>query len=171
MPEHFINLNCANCGAKLEVYDDMDRFACGFCGTELLVHRRGGTVALKQVTEAIKQVQIGTDRTAAELALVRLGKEAKKLKSEESEVKSSQTVETWVLGCVLVMFGAIAIGVLNSAGVAGLLAPGVPVCVAAHVLYKRRTKRVATLGEVRRRLEEVKQEIARNRTVVSAVNG
>jgi ribosomal protein S27E len=62
--DHFINLNCANCGAKLEVYDDMERFACGYCGTELIAQRRGGTVALRAVTEAIKKVQIGTDKTA-----------------------------------------------------------------------------------------------------------
>jgi ribosomal protein S27E len=75
MSDHFINLNCANCGAKLEVYDDMERFACGHCGTQMIAQRRGGTVTLKAVTEAIQKVQIGTDKTAAELALIRLGKE------------------------------------------------------------------------------------------------
>jgi DNA-directed RNA polymerase subunit RPC12/RpoP len=79
MPEHFINLNCANCGGKLEVYDDMDRFACGYCGTQMLVQRRGGTVAIKAVTDAIEKVQVGTDKTAAELALVRLQKELQPL--------------------------------------------------------------------------------------------
>jgi predicted RNA-binding Zn-ribbon protein involved in translation (DUF1610 family) len=67
MSDRFINLNCAHCGAKLDVYDDMERFACGYCGTEMIVQRRGGTVALKAVTEAIQKVQIGTDKTAAEL--------------------------------------------------------------------------------------------------------
>ena len=75
MADHFINLNCANCGAKLEIYDDMERFACGYCGTELIAQRRGGTVALRAVTEAIKKVQIGTDKTAAELALLRLNQQ------------------------------------------------------------------------------------------------
>lgn len=75
MPDHFINLNCANCAAKLDVYDDMERFACGHCGTDWIAQRRGGTVALKAVTEAIQKVQIGTDKTAAELALLRLGRE------------------------------------------------------------------------------------------------
>ncbi len=50
MPDHFISPNCANCGAKLDVYDDMDLFACGYCGTEMLAKRRGGTVALHAVT-------------------------------------------------------------------------------------------------------------------------
>lgn len=82
MSEHFVNLNCANCGAKLDVYDDMERFACGFCGTEMIVQRRGGTVTIKAVTEAIQKVQIGTDKTAAELALARLSRNLVQLNEE-----------------------------------------------------------------------------------------
>lgn len=85
MPDHFINLNCANCGGKLEIYEDMNRFACGYCGTEQIVQRRGGTVALKAVTEAIQKVQIGTDKTAAELAIVRLEKELLQLRRQRDE--------------------------------------------------------------------------------------
>jgi DNA-directed RNA polymerase subunit RPC12/RpoP len=73
----FIALKCASCGAQLEVYDDMDRFACSYCRTEMVVQRRGGTVALRHVTEAISRVQAGTDRTADELSLVRLERELK----------------------------------------------------------------------------------------------
>ena len=82
MSEQFVNLNCANCGAKLDVYVDMERFACGYCGTEMVVQRRGGTVALKAVTEAIKNVRIGTDKTAAELALVRLDQDSVRLNEQ-----------------------------------------------------------------------------------------
>jgi ribosomal protein S27AE len=79
MAPHFINLNCANCGAKLDVHDDMERFACGYCGTEMIVQRRGGTVTLKALTAAISKVQIGTDKTAAELAIARHEKEMAQL--------------------------------------------------------------------------------------------
>ncbi len=68
----FITLNCPNCGGRLEIYDEIDRFACSFCGSEMLVQRRGGTVALKRVETAIRKVQVGTDKTAAELAMPRL---------------------------------------------------------------------------------------------------
>jgi len=47
----------------------MTEFACGYCGSNLIVERKGGTVSLKSVTDAIGKVQIGTDKTAAELAL------------------------------------------------------------------------------------------------------
>ncbi len=70
-----INLKCVNCGAALSITPDIDRFACSYCGHELLVQRSGGIVALKDVSEAIKGVQIGTDKTAAELAMKRLEQE------------------------------------------------------------------------------------------------
>jgi len=72
MTETFISLSCPNCGGKLEVYDEMTRFACGYCKSEILAVRRGGTVSLKAVTEAFKKIQLGTDKTAAELPLPRL---------------------------------------------------------------------------------------------------
>jgi ribosomal protein S27E len=63
MSERFIPLRCQSCGGKLDIYDDMERFACGHCGTEMIVLRRGGTVALKVVTGATSEVQAGTDET------------------------------------------------------------------------------------------------------------
>ena len=89
MSDHFINLNCTNCGGKLEIYEDMDRFACGYCGTEQIVQRRGGAVALKAVTEAIQKVQIAADKTAAELALVRLERELLELRRKTTEQSAS----------------------------------------------------------------------------------
>ncbi len=88
MSERFIPLTCQNCGGKLDVYDDMERFACGYCGAEMIVQRRGGTVALKKVTEAIKQVQVDTEKTAAELALVRLGKELTELTARQATIEA-----------------------------------------------------------------------------------
>lgn len=52
-----------------------------------MVQRRGGTVSLKLVGEAIARVQAGTDRTAAELALIRLGAELENLESERENLE------------------------------------------------------------------------------------
>ena len=70
-----LTLKCPSCGADLQITSDMDRFACGYCGTEQIVRRQGGTVVLRMITSAIAQVQISTDRTAAELAINRLSQE------------------------------------------------------------------------------------------------
>ena len=76
-----LTLKCPSCGSGLEVSPDMERFSCGYCGTEQMVQRRGGTVSLKLITAAISKVQVGTDKTAAELALVRLQQELTELDS------------------------------------------------------------------------------------------
>jgi hypothetical protein len=60
----------------------MNKFACGYCGTEQILERSGGTISLKSVTDAIAKVQTGTDKTAAELALYRLPYELDSLLSQ-----------------------------------------------------------------------------------------
>jgi hypothetical protein len=82
-----MKLQCAGCGAPLDITPDLDTFACSFCGTAQRVERKGGIVALKRVEAAIHAVQRGTDRTAAELALVRLTKEI-----AEAEEKRAQAI-------------------------------------------------------------------------------
>ncbi|HPT28024.1 MAG TPA: hypothetical protein PLZ95_16515 [Bryobacteraceae bacterium] len=52
----------------------------------MVVQRRGGTVTLAAVTEAIQKVQVGTDRTAAELALIRLEKELGAARATEARL-------------------------------------------------------------------------------------
>lgn len=77
-----IAMKCASCGAGLQIAPDMDHFACGYCGASLSVVRLGGTVALRLVADLIAKVQVGTDRTASELAIVRLPKEIATLQRE-----------------------------------------------------------------------------------------
>ena len=79
MPE-FVTLTCPSCGGKLEITEDIERFACANCGTEHLVKRGGGTILIRPITDGLAKVQTGVDRTAAELAIVRLKKEIPALK-------------------------------------------------------------------------------------------
>lgn len=81
MPD-FVTLTCPSCGGQLEITTDVDRFACGYCGTEHLVKRGGGIVTLAPVVEGIKKVQVGVDKTASELALVRLAGEIHNINQE-----------------------------------------------------------------------------------------
>lgn len=71
MAERYVTLTCTSCGANIDVFEDMMRFACGYCGAQTLVERRGGTIALRRVTEAIGKVQKGAEQTVAELAIPR----------------------------------------------------------------------------------------------------
>lgn len=90
MPVKFVPLSCQNCGGKLEVYEDMTRFACAHCGSEMIAEHRGSTVILKSVQEAIQKVQSGTEKTAAEVAIVRLRQEISEKNQEiqQAEIES-----------------------------------------------------------------------------------
>lgn len=81
-----LKLSCASCSAPLEIGEGLERFACSYCGTEQIVERSGGVVWLRKVEAAIKAVQSGTDRTAAELALVRLHRELEEAKENKAEL-------------------------------------------------------------------------------------
>ena len=75
-------LKCPSCGSGLEITPDLDQFACSYCGTEQIVQRNGGVIVLKLLTEAIGNVQRGTDATAAELAIQRLEGDLAKTEQE-----------------------------------------------------------------------------------------
>jgi hypothetical protein len=158
MSEHLINLSCANCGAKLDVYDDMERFSCGYCGTELIVQRRGGTVALKAVTEAIKQVQIGTDKTAAELAIARHEKELQDLRKKRNYVASDEGLPG-LLGCGCgVILAIIGLGLLAGRawgdGVGFALVGGF-ILRYAYQRSKKESPQLKTLRDQVRQLEKL----------------
>ncbi len=70
-----IPIKCASCGANLDITPDVENFSCGYCGAAQIILRQGGTISLKLVGDAIKRVQVGTDKTAAELAIKRLSGE------------------------------------------------------------------------------------------------
>ena len=85
----FMSLSCKSCGAKLDITEDIDRFACSYCGTEQIVKRSGGLVALQVEAEDITRIRGGIDRTAAELAIPRLKQEIHDLKNTKSSYTST----------------------------------------------------------------------------------
>jgi hypothetical protein len=127
----------------------MEQFACGYCGIAQRVERIGGTVALKPVTDAIAKVQLGTDKTAAELALHRLPHEINALTWQRSQSEAYWQQElTRVRGtgldklllvglaCIVVTVGllaAIASQISPASALVGLLL-GFVLCAVASVM-------------------------------------
>lgn len=74
MPD-FLTLSCPVCTGQLKITEDLNRFACAYCGTEHLVRRTDSTISLQPMVEGLRNVQKGVDRTASELAIVRLERE------------------------------------------------------------------------------------------------
>ena len=111
-----VKLSCANCGAELEITDELDRFACSYCGSEQVVKRRGGTVSLSLVGEKLEEIRKGVDKTASELAIKRLREDIVSLESgkssimadKESSIKSMRLVANiLIIPGILVLLGGI----------------------------------------------------------------
>jgi predicted RNA-binding Zn-ribbon protein involved in translation (DUF1610 family) len=81
--DDFITLTCPSCGGRLEITKNIERFTCPYCGQEHMVRRSGRIVSLSPTVDAIKQVGIGVDNTAAELAIVRLKTEIPELQRQK----------------------------------------------------------------------------------------
>lgn len=70
----FVTLGCPRCGARLDVFEDMNEFGCAACSSPIRVERRGGAIRLWAVDNSPKiNGRIGT--TEFELALVSLSQE------------------------------------------------------------------------------------------------
>lgn len=76
---NFFTLTCPSCNGKLSITNDIDRFACGYCGNELIVKRGENVVSLLPVTQSISQIKQSVDRVAVELQIQRLVRERKEL--------------------------------------------------------------------------------------------
>lgn len=81
-----LKLSCVNCLAPLEIGEDLERFTCSYCGTAQIVERSAGVIATRKIETALKAVQRGTDRTAAELAVPRLTRELAEAQSARADI-------------------------------------------------------------------------------------
>lgn len=183
-----VALKCTGCGGALEIAPDMDSFSCGYCGLAQVVERRGGTVALKAVADAVSRVQAGTDRTAAELAIARLTGEIEQEKSkamaavrplQASEKASRKTATTAFVACLtlgglpafvgvmLLLSGAIGGGVTSL--ILGVAIGGVCFLVgrsANHSANRLDAKVREIVQESQGKIEALETKVAAARTVV-----
>lgn len=82
-----LKLSCKSCGAKLELTDDIDRFACAHCGSEWLVNRSGGIVSLKAVEESIKKIEASSDKTAEHTEILANEVRTKKIREKIAKLE------------------------------------------------------------------------------------
>jgi uncharacterized protein (DUF983 family) len=101
----FVTLTCPSCGGKLQITNDIERFACAHCGREHIVKRSGGVVALTPVVDALKKVEAGVDRTASELAIARLEQELQQLSTHRNALLASIPGGPSPLGIVIAVSG------------------------------------------------------------------
>jgi hypothetical protein len=84
-----ITLTCPTCGAKLKLGSDTNLVYCTSCGNEHLVQRGDGSIYLAPMAANVAQIRTGVDKTAAELAVVRLQKEIEELNAQFTAVSAT----------------------------------------------------------------------------------
>lgn len=84
-----VNLKCLNCGANLEISNNISEFACSYCGANQIVHRSGGIVTLELLSSKIDRVQSSIDKTAAELKIQRYKGELQELEEKHTNLDES----------------------------------------------------------------------------------
>ena len=132
-----LNLKCANCGANLEIKPDAADFACGYCGASQMIERSGGTISLRLLTNSISKVQIGTDKTAAELAIRRLKEEMVDVKSQYSVTMLNRNKEIDSNIRIFLIPGGIVLLLIFVAllSISGILAFFVTITIAAGIIF------------------------------------
>ncbi len=172
-----VALNCAGCGSSLDIKPEMTTFACGYCGVSQVVERSGGTISLNLIGETLQKVQVGTDKTAAELALKRLAKELDETESNFASIhrKKSEEHRTTLNIFGVLWIALVLISILIAAsGTLGyllgwLLFFGGSICLG--ILYSRERSKIDMRfkpieGGLFRRGNDLKDKIAKNRLLV-----
>jgi hypothetical protein len=164
----FVTLTCPSCGGKLQITDDIDRFACAHCGSEHIVRRGGGVVSLAPVAEGLRQVQAGVDRTASELAIPRLEKEIADLRKQRDYAKGS--VRAW--GVFFVPAAIMGVGFVITSWVESALivlgAAVIAVVVMLALLSRSIKEQASRTAEYDKRIRRKEEQLAKHRQIVDA---
>lgn len=141
-----VALSCSSCGGRLQIKPGMDELACGYCGATLMVERDGGSISLRILHTAISRVQVGTDKTAAELAINRLKGELATVESELGQVRWAMRKRKDGVFSAFATAGIIlgAIGFCSLVRYSGLLAffVGFGIAGGCVYLYYRNTSKI-----------------------------
>lgn len=87
----FITLACPNCGGKLQITPDIERFACQYCGYEHIVRRSGGIVSLEPVMQMMGQLNTNIDRVDSNIN--RISGHAERQASEAAIVRLKEEID------------------------------------------------------------------------------
>lgn len=187
---NFITLACPNCGGKLTITADLERFACQFCGSEHIVRRTGSTVSLEPVmkmmhtiNDNITNMSSGLDlvksiseKQAAEMAIKRLNKEIEDLQKQSANLETGSST-TWMIFGISAVVTFLSIIVLAMAGDEGIVKlifiPGVVIgglmtiigLISVIAVSSSRKKREHQIHDL---MTQKIQELNRNQQIVNS---
>ncbi len=107
----FITLSCPNCGGRLQITSDLNRFACQYCGHEHIVRRDGGIISLEPVMQMMGQINTNlntvgagvyrlsgnAERQASEAAILRLKEEIAAANKKIVEDRKNTSSMWWLV--------------------------------------------------------------------------
>ncbi len=140
-----------------------------------MIERSGGTISLKLLTASISKVQIGTDKTAAELAIRRLKEEIdilqtsyyRLIKKQNNEIGQNTTFFLLAGGTVFLF---VLLGLVPSSPVLGLFCGLVTIAGFGFFGYKRldniKAKYKPQIGEIDQKHNLVSNRMAQNKAIV-----
>jgi hypothetical protein len=170
---NLINLTCPKCGGKLQITNDIDRFSCGYCGNELILQRSGGGITVTPIVEGLREVKAGVDKTASELAIVRLEKEIYYLSLQRDNIAAPLAswgkLEQLELALILSVLGAFMVLLFNWALRAKILCWVILVFVFvyAYLTFTALKKEIPRqLAPIDQMIAEKKQELEKHRNIV-----
>jgi ribosomal protein S27AE len=176
-----VTLTCPSCGASLKVTEDLDRFACSYCGTEQIVRRSTGTISLSPVVKGLRDVRVGVDKTASELAIRRLKGEIVELKkSKQAFLNDANSTLKFMrnLTRVLIILGILALAngfgsIFTEDGHPVLYTLAGIICTPMGILFHSSTKQHIRESEEKlaareQEITNLKAELKRHRKVVKA---
>jgi ribosomal protein S27AE len=165
-----LSLKCVNCGAGLEVKQDISEFACGYCGIQQQVERGGGIVSLRRVEEALDDVKLGTNRAASELAIARLQTDIAAVYAQRDSAVSALRAADHKNN-VFIGWGSLFL-VAFSMGIFGPIW-GIPVIIAGFAFGSRFIKSVsqevkAVKANAEARIAPLKAQMARHQAIIDS---
>lgn len=164
-----LSLKCVNCGAGLDVRQEINTFACSYCGAQQEVERSGGIVSLRRLEESLDAVKSGTSRTASELALSRLQADVSSIYTQrDNEIHALRVADTksnakigWVfiigVGAAIALFGWWSIPVIA----AGLT-------IGWRYIPSASAQIRTVTANAEAKIEPLKAQIARHQAIVDA---
>lgn len=158
MPNRYLQFKCERCGTTVASQDDTRSLICAACGTELIVPRSHGAIALK--TKSEQRDLVNSPRFVPDL-VEKLTSELTKLNIEVLRIGRRRTIVAAVGGCCALIFGAFAISALlgnnPNIGITMLLCAG---GCSWFVLFVQRDGAIAAakmplkIAELRHRIRE-----------------
>ncbi|MFC2042761.1 hypothetical protein ACFLUA_01230 [Chloroflexota bacterium] len=160
----YITLTCPSCGSKLNITENIDRFACSHCGNEHIVNRGDGVVTISPIVEGLEKVQRGTDKTASELAIKRLKPEIAELELRNPKIQDRfnnrfiTVIGLWLLSGVVIILPALVCALSTEGATVVILAGALIILtIGVGVFYSKHE--ITSIYEERLELEEERLEL------------